>query len=262
VSLTALGIIQSWPSLPLALRGLAILLADHHHSSTNLCIPGIDAIARQSRCQRRTIQRMLVELEKEGVIKVMFRYDQTGRQLESSYTFLSPINEKNTEEGDKADTVAKAERVNNAVPRVGGGDKPSRCEEWLSINQIPLGIDPDAWRDYDEYRRTSKNKKVRDSWTPIAQRNAAKLLAPLTPEEQQTCVSMASNGGWQGLFPDRVINGQNRQRSKTEAVNDVHREVNETAFTRGLNGHDFRETETTLPDLLEKCRRRDTGGDH
>ena len=109
---------------------------------------------------------------------------------------------------------------------------------------LPDEINAKAWADLDNYRKNSKTKKVRDSWTDDAKNKTCRLLKPLPHEDQQTCIDMTIANGWQGIFPDKIrrsgnaTNIQTGGTSQAESRRQLHKEAyrrkaEEAAATQG-----------------------------
>lgn len=64
--------------------------------------------------------------------------------------------------------------------------------------QLPDGIDPALWHEFEEHRRDIKRKL-----TDRARAIAAKKLLGLTPEQQRDTVERTIESGWTGLFPQK-----------------------------------------------------------
>jgi len=62
---------------------------------------------------------------------------------------------------------------------------------------IPMGINPEAWLEWEEFRRVYKKKKI----TTVAARKQFKTLEAFTYPQQQEIVDNSINGDWTGLFP-------------------------------------------------------------
>ena len=68
---------------------------------------------------------------------------------------------------------------------------------------VPTGVDSTAWAEFEQHR-----KEIRKPLTKLSRTKAANQLAGLTPEQQRRCVDMTIQNRWQGLFPEKVRNGE------------------------------------------------------
>ena len=68
----------------------------------------------------------------------------------------------------------------------------------------PAGLNLEAWKDFEAYRKTTKSKL-----TDLARTKASAKLLILPPDKQQACVDTTIANGWTGLFPERFMNGKN-----------------------------------------------------
>ncbi len=73
---------------------------------------------------------------------------------------------------------------------------------------IPTDINPEAWSEWEEFRRVYKKKKI----TTCAARKQFKVLEQFTFPQQQEIVNNSINGDWTGLFP---LKHQPEQRQST-----------------------------------------------
>ncbi|MGH8480753.1 MAG: hypothetical protein ACREXK_14630 [Gammaproteobacteria bacterium] len=81
---------------------------------------------------------------------------------------------------------------------------------------LPAGVNQAAWSEWDCERRRRGGKSAA-SWTPLAQRKAAGLMARHTPAEQQAMVDTSIQAGYQGLFsPNGKGNGGGRAKTFRE----------------------------------------------
>jgi len=62
---------------------------------------------------------------------------------------------------------------------------------------IPMGINPDAWLEWEEYRRVVRKKKI----TTCAARKQFKLLEQHDYPTQQLIIDNSIQNDYQGLFP-------------------------------------------------------------
>jgi hypothetical protein len=64
-----------------AAKMLLVCIANAHNTTTEVCCPSLDRLARESGMSRRTVQRRLAELVDAGWIIVDERFAKSGRQL-------------------------------------------------------------------------------------------------------------------------------------------------------------------------------------
>lgn len=119
--------------------------------------------------------------------------------------------------------------------REGKGDKPpvsplpdrpkTKAAQTRAVEEPPdlSGVDPQAWAEYDAYRRSKP--KLRSGWSAIAQAKAANLLRPLKPQEQRDVVDYSIVGGYTGLFPDRVNRSEASKRPSQGSAGERHAAV-------------------------------------
>jgi hypothetical protein len=62
---------------------------------------------------------------------------------------------------------------------------------------VPTGVDPRAWADYQEHRKTNKPK----DWTSLAAKKVGDKLAKYSPRDQREMVDKTIASGWTGVFP-------------------------------------------------------------
>lgn len=86
---------------------------------------------------------------------------------------------------------------------------------------IPDGIDPQAWTDFERYRRQKARGKAMSADTREC--NARKLRKLETPEQQRACVEMTIERGWTGLFPQNI-----KPEATEHAARPQHRRESET----------------------------------
>jgi len=72
---------------------------------------------------------------------------------------------------------------------------------------IPMGINPEAWLEWEEFRRVGKKKKI----TTFAARKQFKLLEQHDYPTQQLIIDNSIQNDYQGLFPVK----QQEQRQST-----------------------------------------------
>lgn len=134
MSLEAIGRIATWKKLDARLRGAAYELANCHNAETGKCHPSHSYLAQRLDCNKRTVIRLLQQLEQAGVIVIDHTF-QDGRQVSNTYTILADRGDNNvtgvgdssvtgesdtgdTPEGDK-DVIQKQEeetgRISNSV---------------------------------------------------------------------------------------------------------------------------------------------------
>lgn len=109
--------------------------------------------------------------------------------------------------------------------------------------ETPNGVDPQAWQDFDEFRRSSA--KLRKGWTDLGQRKAANLLRELTPEQQREVVNYSIVGGYTGLFPDRLTRSTTQQPQRRSSLQRAVEAFNGNAQTGYLEGTDPHEGAAT-----------------
>lgn len=100
-----------------------------------------------------------------------------------------------TREEKRREEKEKREKKENSEP----DNSVSTC--------LPRTINPEAWSAWDNYRTTHPTKKIRESWTPTAQKSALKLLEPLTYDEQEAVIHHAIANGYQGFHTTNIPSG-------------------------------------------------------
>ena len=81
----------------------------------------------------------------------------------------------------------------------------STSESIIKQWQIPIGLNPKAWAEFDQHRRKHKS-----AWTDLAKTKSANILLKLTHDEQQACVDKSCQAGWPGLYPEKIKKEDNR----------------------------------------------------
>lgn len=208
---------------------VAIILANAYNCKTKQCNPSLQTIANLINGSWRTAKRAVENLEEIGVIHRLY----TAGKGNSFNLIQTRTNTEPTPA--KSDTPAKigtpAKSVHRPLPNLSTFDEPLPIDETVKLNSnppLPPHVDSNAWNDLCEYRVTHKQKKIRDSWTPLAQKKAAKLLSELTPADQIACVDLSIANGWQGIFPNRLNGGrrnETNQRIHKPGSSGQHREI-------------------------------------
>lgn len=81
---------------------------------------------------------------------------------------------------------------------------------------IPEGVNQAAWQDFDEWRTTHKDRKVRSGWTDLAKKKIANKLKQLSYEDQQKCVDASIERGWTSVFPESLGRSHEARRTNSE----------------------------------------------
>lgn len=68
-----------------------------------------------------------------------------------------------------------------------------------ALTEFLEGVDEQAWRDWDEYRNSSKS--LRKNWNVLAKKRVANKLKGHSAEEQREMVDRAISSGWSSVFP-------------------------------------------------------------
>jgi uncharacterized protein (DUF2236 family) len=98
---------------------------------------------------------------------------------------------------------------------------------------IPAGIDPQAWTDFERYRRQKARGKAMSADT--RERNARQLRKLETPEQQRACVEMTIERGWTGLFPQN-IKPEATEHARRETATERRRRINDETLRRAVRG--------------------------
>ncbi len=226
---------------------VAVALANAFNCKTKQCNPSISTLSRLTNLGQRTVYRALDNLAENGLIHRISTvghknsFDLTQPRINTEQTPVKSDTRVKSVTSVKSDTTPLSnltkiedpllidETVNrNITPPIvpPGGEPPS--------DQAVENLDSEAWSDLHEYRTTHKVKKVRDSWTPLAQKKAAKLLSELTPESQRQCVDLTIANGWQGIFPDKLKNNGNRY-AKQLTQSEINGRVTDELFGRNVD---------------------------
>lgn len=98
---------------------ILVALADYASDETRECWPSIASIQRRSRCDRRTVQRRLRELEKRGLIECARGGHQYGKGAASCYRLMFD-HDGNRLEGPAAAKLSPGKKSPRAAERRGG----------------------------------------------------------------------------------------------------------------------------------------------
>lgn len=86
------------------------------------------------------------------------------------------------------------------------------AEETTAKPQAPAGLDPEAWEEWERYRR-AMGKAIKEPSREAAQAAMARLGSA---EVQRAAVKHSKANGWQGLFaPDGAAVASSRPRART-----------------------------------------------
>lgn len=65
---------------------------------------------------------------------------------------------------------------------------------------LPIGVNQEAWAEFEEHRRT-----IKKSLTDLARTKASNILLKLSLEDQQACVDKSIQSRWPGLYPEKSV---------------------------------------------------------
>jgi DNA-binding transcriptional ArsR family regulator len=71
-----------------AAKMLLVCLANAHNQSTGLCCPSVARLADESSMSRRSVQRWLKWLAENGIIEIVEKADESGRQQANEYRIV------------------------------------------------------------------------------------------------------------------------------------------------------------------------------
>ena len=71
----------------------------------------------------------------------------------------------------------------------------NKKETWLP----PEGLNLEAWKDYEQHRKTTKGK-----FSDLARTKAANTIKSLSHADQQSTIDRSIQSGWPGLYPDKA----------------------------------------------------------
>ena len=77
--------------------------------------------------------------------------------------------------------------------------KKPASTDMTSAWQMPAGLNPKAWAEFDQHR-----KKHKSAWSDLAKTKSANVLLALSHEEQQATVDKSVQAGWPGLYPEKA----------------------------------------------------------
>ncbi len=93
---------------------------------------------------------------------------------------------------------------------------------------IPMGVNPEAWLEWEEFRRVGKKKKI----TTFAARKQFKLLEQHDYPTQQQIIDNSIQNDYQGLFP---VKQQANQRQSTFDM------LTDTSWANGMTDNNLLE---------------------
>lgn len=151
-----------------AAKMLLVCLANAHNQSTGLCCPSVARLAEESSMSRRSVQRWLKWLAENGIIEVVEKADESGRQQANEYLIvgfargakLTPSPKgapapADTPEGDTADTpegvtgdapLKEPEEYRKNEPEC---ERASFDQAWAIYPQRPGANRAEAQREHD-----------------------------------------------------------------------------------------------------------------
>ncbi|RNE89858.1 hypothetical protein [Marichromatium sp. AB31] len=97
---------------------------------------------------------------------------------------------------------------------------------------LPDSVDPDIWREFEAHRR-----EIRKPLTDRARKTNAKILAPLTTEQQRQVVEATISNRWTGLFPPKPARQTTADR-RQHAADELKRNFERHDWTRPDPWHD------------------------
>lgn len=72
-----------------AAKMLLVCIANSHNSSTGVCCPSLDRLAKESSMSRSSVKRWLKWLVDEGFIEITENHDKSGRQQSNNYRIIA-----------------------------------------------------------------------------------------------------------------------------------------------------------------------------
>lgn len=193
-------------------RLLLLSLADNANDQ-GYCWPSIATIAKRCKMSKRYTQRLLKELEKEGHIIIIHRYDDK-RDLNKSnmYQVVTvqrplPLNgsEQETATPDDSQIARSGEQgttrvVNRGSPKSSVNHQKEPSKRTVSNgDSIPEGFDiPEfitTWEDFKEHR-----KQIKKKMSGVAISRMLKKLGKYPVKVAIQMLETSIENGWQGVF--------------------------------------------------------------
>lgn len=109
MSIQAVAFVLDTEVSEVAAKMLLVCLANAHNQETGLCCPSVARLADESSMSRRSVQRWLKWLEDEGLIQVVGRAAENGRQQANEYRIVGfsrgvKLTPSKAGRGDSSDT--------------------------------------------------------------------------------------------------------------------------------------------------------------
>lgn len=174
--------------------------------------PSVPTLAAKCRMQPRNANVILAALRDSGELEIRLNEGPRGTNLYRILLDLLPLQSVAPLQGITGGVqrnapltpakVCTTPAKDCSVPLQRIADEPSVNHQRESTREQPVGLDPEAWARWVDYKRSIR-KAIKPASIPAAQRKLAGFGA-----DQAAVVEQSIAAGWQGLFALKAIQRQ------------------------------------------------------
>lgn len=200
-------------------RAVLLCLADCHNADTGRCDPSVMFIAKKTKCDRKTVMKVIGELTKNKLIKATKRQGtSTQYELNTSTTDgTSTTNGTSTTSGTLPVPPEGHPPVPPVVPKPISKPKKNLKHRDIDLSECPDQISIETAKEFIDHRINKKAKLTQNAFDRQMKLACESNELNLTPDQ---IIQETIDAGWQGISLNYLANrlGANNAKRQTTAT--------------------------------------------